>query len=901
MTACTNHGGKARRVVTAALVGVLSVGTVPMVALAEGVNDAVSPMFVEGGSNDGAAEFVNGTVKFEFSKLNADGTTADVTGSAYDDADGIKTIDADELPIIVSATSVTPAGSVGSVPVAPGNDFSIQVFHADEEGKPTGSPIAGNRVIDAGEYVIAITPLTGSDYLGQTFTARFNVKGVDLPTGLVAYEAQNAGDTEFIYTGSELDVNIKYPNPSGPALLLNEGVDYDVEWYKGSAKVDSVKDAGTYVGKLTGKGKYAGSEASVTVEVFAFNLASTFGTVTVTCDDFSGALPEVSVVSYDNGRTTLLDPSMVTLEPAGSVTGASETAYTFNVKPSAAAGSNVTGATTTTAFKLDKFASFTYGGKALADSYDLDESKGEKFDASDVKAYFGSAEQTVAVSAVKTGAALVDTTGADNSDKALNDLKNGEFGTYTVTFETTPDTIDRTVYGGSKTITVRVWKGFIDCDTDLYCYGTEWDSKVAITSYAKGYDAEDLKAGSFWVRNGDLTATINNGELQATLYDAEGNEVDSAVDAGEYTLVITSDTYKLTGSEGSNVLPITIGKVDLTSARIGKLLKWNYVTGQEFLPTIPTGYTLTPSQTAINELGLVYDSGNDGAAYRETGYNPDDWKGEERLPYYAVNVQVEYNDEGTWKPVAKIDATDSGEFRATLSVSDDLLSNFVLPEGENSVTLYFTVASNGKFSDVQPSDWYYDAVTDAEALKYMNGYEGTTTFGAEDNLTRAQAVIVLYNMSGSADKFDTEDSFDKVNGWVTGFSDVDGHAYYAQAVAWAKKTGVVNGYDATHFGPEDEITREQFAAMLSNYAKVVNRDETVGKVDESVLDEYADAGTVSDWARGAVAWAVENEVMGNNGSVMGQNKITRGEVAAMAVNYQPVNKAGIARPSATKE
>ena len=41
MTACTNHGGKARRVVTAALVGVLSVGTVPMVALATGANDGI--------------------------------------------------------------------------------------------------------------------------------------------------------------------------------------------------------------------------------------------------------------------------------------------------------------------------------------------------------------------------------------------------------------------------------------------------------------------------------------------------------------------------------------------------------------------------------------------------------------------------------------------------------------------------------------------------------------------------------------------------------------------------------------------------------------------------------------------------------------------------------------------
>ncbi|WP_346695105.1 hypothetical protein [Thermophilibacter mediterraneus] len=37
MTACTNNGGsRARRAVTAALVGVLSVGAAPMVALATG-------------------------------------------------------------------------------------------------------------------------------------------------------------------------------------------------------------------------------------------------------------------------------------------------------------------------------------------------------------------------------------------------------------------------------------------------------------------------------------------------------------------------------------------------------------------------------------------------------------------------------------------------------------------------------------------------------------------------------------------------------------------------------------------------------------------------------------------------------------------------------------------------
>ena len=85
--------------------------------------------------------------------------------------------------------------------------------------------------------------------------------------------------------------------------------------------------------------------------------------------------------------------------------------------------------------------------------------------------------------------------------------------------------------------------------------------------------------------------------------------------------------------------------------------------------------------------------------------------------------------------------------------------------------------------------------------------------------------------------------------------------------------------------------------MLSNYAKVVNRDETVDSADQSVLADFADANTVSDWAKGAVAWAASatedrDAVMGNNGSLMGQNKITRGEVAAMVTNYQPNPKPG---------
>ena len=124
-------------------------------------------------------------------------------------------------------------------------------------------------------------------------------------------------------------------------------------------------------------------------------------------------------------------------------------------------------------------------------------------------------------------------------------------------------------------------------------------------------------------------------------------------------------------------------------------------------------------------------------------------------------------------------------------------------------------------------------------------------------------------------------------GWKTGFSDIDetglGNMYYAKAVAWANKAGVVNGYDDGTFGPYDQITREQLATMLANYAKVINRDDVA--LVEGELDAMPDGGSVSTFAEKAVSWCVANGLMGNGGSIRPSDTITRAETAAMAYNY----------------
>lgn len=74
---------------------------------------------------------------------------------------------------------------------------------------------------------------------------------------------------------------------------------------------------------------------------------------------------------------------------------------------------------------------------------------------------------------------------------------------------------------------------------------------------------------------------------------------------------------------------------------------------------------------------------------------------------------------------------------------------------------------------------------------------------------------------------------------------MSGSAYYAAAVAWASKNGVVEGYEDGSFRPDQPITREQLAAVLYRYAMSRGVDVTAS----GDLAAYADAGSVSSWRR----------------------------------------------------
>ena len=150
------------------------------------------------------------------------------------------------------------------------------------------------------------------------------------------------------------------------------------------------------------------------------------------------------------------------------------------------------------------------------------------------------------------------------------------------------------------------------------------------------------------------------------------------------------------------------------------------------------------------------------------------------------------------------------------------------------------------FKDVIPGDPYYGSVWYANNHDplLMNGVSADS-FDPKGNLTRAAIVTVLYRLEGSP-----------ATAAASEFNDVPANQWYSDAVAWAVKYGITNGYGDGRFGPDDPITREQLAVFLYRYAKSRNIIvPAYGKLMQS------DASKIDSWALDAMTWAYSKGII----------------------------------------
>ena len=183
-----------------------------------------------------------------------------------------------------------------------------------------------------------------------------------------------------------------------------------------------------------------------------------------------------------------------------------------------------------------------------------------------------------------------------------------------------------------------------------------------------------------------------------------------------------------------------------------------------------------------------------------------------------------------------------------------------------------------RFRDVPASsNWAHEGIDYCVRHGLMSGFDATT-FSPDTVSTRAQIVMILYNLSG-----DTTD----YSKYYVPFTDVRPGTWYYNAVAWGYDKDIVAGMTPTTFAPDGLITREQMAVLLYGYTEKYAPAYLGGAAS---LNGFPDAASVSNWAYAAMSWAVGNGLISGIASdgadyLAPSGGATRAQIAAIMMRY----------------
>ncbi|MCL1988906.1 MAG: S-layer homology domain-containing protein [Firmicutes bacterium] len=144
----------------------------------------------------------------------------------------------------------------------------------------------------------------------------------------------------------------------------------------------------------------------------------------------------------------------------------------------------------------------------------------------------------------------------------------------------------------------------------------------------------------------------------------------------------------------------------------------------------------------------------------------------------------------------------------------------------------------------------------------------------EPNLstTRGTVVTVLYRMAGNPD----------ITGLQNPFNDVYEGRYYTNAVRWGAFNHIILGYGNDNYGPEDNVTREQLAAILFRYTNFMQLN--LGTTANVTFSDYSE---IYEYARPAVTALTQAGIIygRENGMFDPHAEITIGELATILERF----------------
>lgn len=235
---------------------------------------------------------------------------------------------------------------------------------------------------------------------------------------------------------------------------------------------------------------------------------------------------------------------------------------------------------------------------------------------------------------------------------------------------------------------------------------------------------------------------------------------------------------------------------------------------------------------------------------------------------------IYYTTDGTDPTTASLKYSDA----FSLSGNTTFKACAVLESGTSSVTK-LTVLTNGEtFKDIDPTHWFWKLGYFEEAvLGGLFSGNGDGTFSPTKSITRAEFVTALAKMGGYSNDtiktFGTPSYADAKSGW------------YANYVAWAEKTGYVNGYSDGTFRPNNEISREEMCTVLARFGNLSSSGSST---------QFSDHSKISSWAKDAVYACKELGIVSGNSSTASaafspKNSTQRCEAAKVLVVYNKIN------------
>ena len=209
--------------------------------------------------------------------------------------------------------------------------------------------------------------------------------------------------------------------------------------------------------------------------------------------------------------------------------------------------------------------------------------------------------------------------------------------------------------------------------------------------------------------------------------------------------------------------------------------------------------------------------------------------------------------------------------RVSLSFSEPG-TYIITARSEKAITAPVCIVKVSSFEDIA-GHWAKDSINYVVSKGYFNG-KTETKFAPQDTMTRAMLVTVLWRLAGEPQ---AQDSFL--------FSDVASDKYYTGAIAWASANGIVGGYSDGRFGVNDDITREQLAAMLMRYATWSGGEQV--DVPNVLLTRFSDTGIISSYAKDAIKWAYSvGLINGRTDTTLApKGTATRAEVATIIQRF----------------